>query len=210
MLALHGYGDDPAGLTALLEPLAAERRWSLLAPTGPVHTAHGAAWFPSRDGDTGPSLSSTLDATEALAAEACAERQLRPDRDLVVLGWSQGAAAVLALTLRGGPVVRPAVVIALASWLPNEPGLTWDFAAAAQNGLRVLLVHGRDDDVVAIEQGRSTHRVLERSGVDVTWIEIEAGHDLGTRSWRARPSGSTTDRRGRWAFYGRVSVRMGR
>jgi predicted esterase len=70
-------------------------------------------------------------------------------------------------------------VIALAPWLPNEPDVAWDFAAAAGDGLRVLLVHGRDDEVVAVEQGRSTHRVLERSGVDVTWIEIDAGHDLG-------------------------------
>lgn len=144
-----------------------------------MRTAHGAAWFTSHDDDTGPPLSSTLDATEALAAEACAERQLQPARDLVVLGWSQGAAATLALALRGGAALRPAVVIALASWLPNEPDVAWDFATAADGGLRVLLVHGRHDEVVPVEQGRSTHRVLERSGVDVTWIEIDAGHDLG-------------------------------
>ena len=144
-----------------------------------MRTAHGAAWFTSQDGDTGPTLSSTLDATETLATEACAERQLKPARDLVVLGWSQGAAAALALALRRDVAVRPAVVIGLAAWLPNEPGITWDFPAAAQDGLRVLLVHGRDDEVVAVEQGRSAYRVLDRSGVDVTWTEIDAGHDLG-------------------------------
>jgi predicted esterase len=160
-------------------PLVGERRWGILAPTGPVHTPNGAAWFASRDGDTGPELTTTLDLTEILAADACTELGLEPIRDLVVLGWSQGAAAALALALRRGAHLRPAVVIALASWLPNEPGLVWDFAAAAATRLRVLLVHGRDDDVVAVEQGRSAHRVLERSGVDAAWIEIDAAHDLG-------------------------------
>ncbi len=94
------------------------------------------------------------------------------------VGWSQGAATALALTLRSGPGLRPPIVIALAPWLPHEPDIAWDFGAAAAAGLRVLLVHGRDDDVVAVELGRSAHRVLERSGVDVTWIEIDAGHDL--------------------------------
>jgi predicted esterase len=151
---------------------------AVLAPTGPVTTSHGPAWFVSQDGDAGPPLAATLDAIEALADEACAERELQPARDLVVVGWSQGAAAALAMTLRHEAVVRPAVVIALAPWLPNEPHISWDFGAAAAAGLRVLLVHGRDDEVVAVEQGRSTYRVLERSGVDVTWIERGAGHDL--------------------------------
>ncbi len=150
----------------------------MLAPTGPVTTAHGPAWFASQEGDAGPPLAGTLDAIEAMADEACSERQLRSASDLVVVGWSQGAAAALAMTLRREAVVRPAVLVALAPWLPNEPDISWDFAAAAATGLRVLLVHGRDDEVVAVEQGRSTYRVLERSGLDVTWVEIDAGHDL--------------------------------
>jgi predicted esterase len=178
LLALHGYEDDPSALTVLLAPLAAARNWAVVAPTGPVRARHGAAWFTSLEGDAGPSFATTLDATEALAADACTERRLEPGRDLIVLGWSQGAAAALALALRVGAAVRPAIVIALAPWLPNEPDIAWDFGTAAASGLRALLVHGRDDEVVAVERGRSTHRVLERSGVDVTWIELDAGHDL--------------------------------
>ena len=100
-------------------------------------------------------------------------------------------------------------MIALAPWLPNEPGVAWDFAAAAATGLRVLLVHGRDDEVVAVEQGRSAHRVLERSGVDVTWIEIDAAHELGALLDGGARMARRVSRQGPMGFLGRVSVRMG-
>ena len=179
LLALHGYEDDPVGLAALLAPLAADRDWSLLAPTGPVRTARGAAWFPPRTATpvrpsrapsmplealAGRSLRRTTACNRTTTSSCSVGRKERPWR------WRSRCVS--------DPAVRPAVVIALAAWLPNEPGITWDFAAAAHDGLRLLLVHGRDDEVVAVEQGRSAYRVLERSGVDVTWIEIDAGHDL--------------------------------
>jgi len=56
--------------------------------------------------------------------------------------------------------------------------VAWDFAAAAAASVRVLLVHGTDDDVVPLAQGRGAQRALERQGVDVTWIEAPAAHDL--------------------------------
>jgi predicted esterase len=165
-------------LTAALEDIAGQRRAALIAPTGPVRTANGRAWFASQPGDEGPPLAVTVEAIETLAADACAERGLQPTRDLVVCGWSQGAAAALTLACRAGAKLRPPVVIALAPWLPNEPGVEWDLDAAATAGLRLLLVHGRSDDVVAVEQGRGTRRALERAGLDVTWVELDAGHDL--------------------------------
>jgi predicted esterase len=69
-------------------------------------------------------------------------------------------------------------VVALAAWLPNEPGIEWDLAAAAAAGSAVALVHGRHDEVVPVQLGRGAARALERHGVDVTWIEIDAGHQL--------------------------------
>ena len=44
----------------------------------------------------------------------------------------------------------------------------------------MLVVHGSDDDVVAIQQGRSSARLLERHGVTTRFVETEGGHHLGT------------------------------
>lgn len=118
----------------------------------------------------------TLDALQSLAHTTCEEHGL--DRENVAtLGWSQGAATALALGFRADASWRPRVVVGLAAWLANEPDVTWDFRAGSA-GTRVLLVHGSEDEIVPIEQGRSAHRVLDRNGIDVSWIEVRTGHDL--------------------------------
>ena len=47
-------------------------------------------------------------------------------------------------------------------------------------GTPVLVVHGVDDEVVAIQQGRSAARLLERNGVATRFVETEGDHHLGT------------------------------
>jgi predicted esterase len=42
----------------------------------------------------------------------------------------------------------------------------------------VVLVHGEADEVVPVAQGRSAARVLERAGIDVTFVERDTGHVL--------------------------------
>jgi predicted esterase len=172
---LHGYEDDPASLfalSALLDPADAS---VVLAPRAPVTTPKGPAWFESHDADRGPALPDTLDALAGLARERAYEHGV-DESAVAVLGYSQGAATALALAFRAGASWRPAFVAGHAAWLPNEPGIDWDFEGAGD--VRVMLTHGIDDDVVDVQQGRGAMRVLERAGVDVTFVEIEAGHEL--------------------------------
>jgi phospholipase/carboxylesterase len=173
-VCLHGYGDDPAGLAATgtaLDPTS-----TLLVPTGPVDAGGRPAWFASGPADRGPPLVTTLDALDALIDATCETHHLDPS-DTAVLGYSQGAAAALALAFRVGARRRPAHVVVHAAWLLDEPDVDW--ALAEGGATRALLTHGRDDDVVPVQQGRSAARVLERHGVDATFVEIDAGHDLG-------------------------------
>jgi predicted esterase len=183
LVGLHGYDDDPTALMAQLRALDDAGTFGVIVPVAPTTTTSGgAAWFPSSPGDIGPPLVETLDALRASVVE------LRATSDeIVVVGYSQGAAVALALALGTTTGWRPNAVVALAAWLPNEPDLEWDFAGAARRGLRALLVHGTNDDVVPVEQGRSVRRLLERRGVDVGWNEIDAGHALGPLAEAARP-----------------------
>jgi predicted esterase len=174
---LHGYGDEPTELRTALTPVSQRMHAAVGGPTGPVATTSGPAWFPSEPNDEGPPLHQTLEALRALSLEACLANRLDRD-DVSVFGWSQGGATALALALGGGADWRPHAVVGLAAWLPDEPDVRWDFAGSAAAGVRVLLVHGSDDHVVPFPQARSATRVLERHGVDVTLIEVRAGHDL--------------------------------
>jgi predicted esterase len=179
---LHGYDDEPAALLSQLRALDPDHRYSIVAPTGSTTTeSGGVAWFPSSAGDHGPPLVETLETLRTSGVE------LSPTfDDIVILGYSQGAATALALALGATTGWRPSAVVALAAWLPNEPGLEWDLAGATRRGLRALLVHGAHDDVVPVEQGRSVERLLTRQGIDVTWLELDAGHALGPLAHAAR------------------------
>jgi predicted esterase len=122
-------------------------------------------------------LIDTLDALRAHADDAAGRAGIGLD-EVAAIGYSQGAAVALTLAFAATAGWRPRVVVGLASWLPNEPGLSWDVESAAAAGTQVLLVHGEDDEVVPIVQGQSVRRFLERAGVEVTWVPLATGHEL--------------------------------
>lgn len=179
VVVLHGYDDDPSRLEHAVSRLPGAADLPLLVPIGPVDTPGGHGWFGSGqpgDEDTAPPLSRTLDSLVDEILAGCGAANV-DSAGAVVVGYSQGAATALALTLRRGATWRPAAVAGVAAWLPHEPGLELAFAEAA-GATRVLLVHGEDDEVVPIMQGRGVRRVLERHGVEVTWVEHAGGHGL--------------------------------
>lgn len=123
----------------------------------------GRAWFST--GEPGE-LATMTEAIDGAIAAA-------PAPDVVLVGWSQGAAAALAFALR--PEAAPlSAVIALAGWLPDLHGIEW----SPTDETPILLLHGADDEVVPPLQGRSAARFLERSGADVTWEEVQGDHHV--------------------------------
>lgn len=181
LVGLHGYDDHPSRLERALASLPAAAGLPRLVPSGPVRTPEGYGWFgpdPNGLADTSPPLSRTLDRLEAQVVDACAAAQVDP-AGAVVVGYSQGAATALALALRRGARWRPVAVGAVAAWLLHDPSVEWALADAAGH-TEVLLVHGEQDEVVPVVQGRSARRTLERHGLEVTWVEHAGGHDLET------------------------------
>lgn len=174
VVVLHGHGDHPAGLTDRVRDLHAVRAHGVdvrseSSPHGPDdapewfgHDHHGA---PHRD-ELDASLAHLDAAVGALAAHG----------PVVVVGYSQGAALALTWVLWPGRVsALPAALAALAGFLP--PGdLDLDPARAA--GLRLLALHGEDDEVVPLPLGRSVARLAERHGADVRFVETPGGHEV--------------------------------
>jgi phospholipase/carboxylesterase len=179
VLALHGHQDDPSALAQRLAPLTAPGR-TLLSPRSAIVLPEGPVWF--RTDDAGPveaDLVASLDALDEAIDDATTTRGIGRDQ-AVIGGFSQGAAVALALALRDGGARAPlGGVFCVSGWLPHAEAVTYDAAALAAGGTRVLVVHGADDDIVPVQQGRSAARYLERHGVAVQYVEQPGGHHLG-------------------------------
>lgn len=170
LVVLHGHGDEPSAIRSWASEMAGEE--TLCLPPGPLEVPGGGlAWFDA--GEPGD--------LERLVAELDAGLLATPGqtRSDVVVGWSQGAAAGLAYTMRPDAPEVVGVVV-LAGWLPELDGMTW----VVRPHLPVLVVHGSDDEVVPVQAGKSAARVLERWGADVTWHEIPGGHTVSVEMVR--------------------------
>ena len=179
VVALHGHQDDPASLADRLASLEGPHR-TVLAPRSPHSLDGEPVWF--RSDDDGPveaDLVASLAWLDATIAEACASGGFGRDQ-VVIGGSSQGGATALALALRDGGSATPfAGVFAMSGWLPHADAIDYDAAALAAGGTVALVVHGADDEVVPVQQGRSAARYLERHGVAIRYVELPGGHHLG-------------------------------
>jgi len=179
VIALHGYEDDPADLAALLEPLDVDGQ-AIVALRGPIAAPNGPAWFTSDDaGPVEAELRQSLDVLRVLIDRTAADYGV--DRSAVVLGgFSQGAVAALAFALSDAGAAAPfAGLFSISGYLLHAESIDYDIAGLAAGGTPTLVVHGADDDVVAVQQGRSVARLLERRGVAVDYVEVDGDHHLG-------------------------------
>jgi predicted esterase len=72
-------------------------------------------------------------------------------------------------------VVRPRAIAAISPYLLHREELD----GTRVEGRPALIVHGRHDTQVEQTRGRAAAKFLERSGADVTWVDVEGGHHLG-------------------------------
>jgi phospholipase/carboxylesterase len=174
----HGRGTDERDLHGLLDELDPERRLLGLTPGAPLTDVPpgGRHWYlVPRVGYPDPD---TFQRSYALLTEFLDEtleaRGIEWDRT-VIGGFSMGAVMSYAVGLgKGRP--SPAGIVALSGFVPTVEG--WDAELGGREGLPVLIHHGRLDPVIEVEFGRRAHELLEGGGLDVTYLESEAGHWL--------------------------------
>jgi predicted esterase len=192
VVALHGFEGDPAHLASRLAGSIDPSRWAVLTPRGPVSTGSGPSWFATADGAPDEAgLRDALDDLDALIDEAAAEHDLTRS-SVVVGGFSQGGATALALALRHPGDTHPlGGVFSVSGWLPHLETVHYDMPGLAAAGTPVLVIHGEEDEVVPIQQGRSAARLLSRRHVAVQFAELAGDHHLGAegdhhlRDWLA-------------------------
>lgn len=173
LLLLHGTGADEDDLLPLGRHLQTDG--ALLSPRGKVRERGAPRWFRR----LAEGVFDTED-VEVRAAElagfvdaAAAEHDLE-SRDVVAVGFSNGANIAAALLLLHPRVLRGAVLFS--SMLPLRPETLPDLTHAA-----VFMSAGRMDPMAPADQAESLARLLTDAGASVTVHWHDSGHGIDMR-----------------------------
>lgn len=196
MVLVHGYGADENDLAPLAPLYDPEGQFFAVCPRGPNDVPPwGAGWY-DRDIDGNVDTAGFIESVDRLDAtidQVCGQHGL--DRSqAVVIGFSQGAAATLALTLRQGAGTRPAAIACLSGMLQQPDGMpyAWDAGDGDVDRLPPVYVqHGTHDPMVDIARGHHVRDTLRAHGLDVGYDDYPMGHEirpeaiLDLRNWLA-------------------------
>ena len=128
------------------------------------------------------SVDSSEDADGIADSAARVDEYLRRERSqgiaanrIVLAGFSQGGAMALHSGLRWAEPL--AGILALSTYLPLRHLLAAE-ASAANHKTPILMCHGRNDPVVAVQYGQLSRDTLRQQGYAVQWKEYAMQHEV--------------------------------
>jgi phospholipase/carboxylesterase len=174
----HGRGTDERDLYPLLDELDPERSLVGVTPGAPLTgiPPGGRHWYVvPRVGYPDPeTFASSYAALTSFLDGFLSERRIGWERT-VIGGFSMGAVMSYAVGLGEGRP-SPTAILAFSGFVPTVQG--WEPELESRRGLPVLLHHGSMDPIISVEFGRSANELLSNAGLDVDYIETDAGHWL--------------------------------
>lgn len=171
VIFLHGYGSNGADLIGLAPYFAQVDPFAdFLSPDAPQRSPFnpgGFQWFPIPFIDGSTTEEMTREYIKARAAlnqyidQELAVRNLE-NKDLVLIGFSQGTMMSLETGLRRKPAM--AGIIGFSGRILLPEALRHEFQAKPP----VLLVHGELDDVVPVNDSIEANKLLKEWGISVS------------------------------------------
>lgn len=197
LVLFHGRGADESDLLPLADMLDPDGELLVAAPRAPLPLGFGAQWYEL--GEVGQPDGVSFRAGREAAAEWLAElltAEKLESRPVFLGGFSQGAVMSYALGL-GVDQPRPAGILAFSGYLPTAHGFSVD--AGRAQGLPVMIQHGVEDPIIAVEWGRQAGQWLREAGATVSYLEYPMSHTispegiLAAAEWLARRRGRQGD-----------------
>jgi thioredoxin 1 len=181
LLLMHGIGSNEHDLASLAPIVDPDGHFVTVCPRGPYGYGPGFAWFRMDQPDTArATLQSSLVAIDDVVDAACAEHGLKRS-EMVVGGFSMGAAMSLAFTFRPSEHPRPAGVLVMSGFLPADAAGELDWSVPLPP---VLMQHGTYDPMVTLERAKETVRVLQEHDVPLVYREYPMEHNVTPESAR--------------------------
>jgi phospholipase/carboxylesterase len=184
ILTLHGRGANAFDLLGLA-PYLCGGRFLMICPQAPLETpigpeAVGYAWYSLSSGGP-PDVEGMLASQNQLQGflGECLERYPIEQKQLVVLGFSQGG--VMAYSLALAQPERFAALAVLSSWLPEELVANISVSQAVQS-LPTLIHHGIQDPLIEVARARNSVERLRQLKLPLTFQEYDMGHEIRPRS----------------------------
>ena len=186
LLLLHGTGGDENDLLDLGKSLAPAA--NLLSPRGKI-SENGMPRFFRRLAEGVFDEADLIQRTHELAdfVVAAADRYGFSPNAVTAVGYSNGAnIAASILLLRPGVLHRAVLLRAMVPLTPEKsPDLT---------GSQIFLASGLSDPILPIRNARKLATMFREAGADLTFQEIQAGHQFtsgeidSARVWLASPA----------------------
>lgn len=178
LVLLHGYGLPSSDLTDRLDLLDPERRCTVVAPDAPFDHKGALIWH--RALSTSAELAarqyrSSLALLDDLLGTLETETGLRSS-EAIVGGFSQGGGLGFGLLLASGIRHRPAAAFGICSFPPAFAGFAVDTTAAT--GRPCFLASAHRDHFAPIEGSRAGASQLRDSGLELTYVEMDTGHEM--------------------------------
>jgi len=174
VLGLHGFGSSPESFLAVREYFGATDFFFAALRAPYLAVQDGFSW--SRR-DAGPQVDATTTSAtiEYIATTIREIRQRYPVSEVHLLGFSQGARTAYLAGIRHPELIDG--VLAFGGWL--ETDLLPAGALERGKGVRVVIAHGRDDQVIAYREAVQAEAILRAAGYDLTLIPFDGAHTVG-------------------------------
>ncbi len=180
---LHGLGADGHDFAPLVDELNLPRTRFILphAPPMPVTINNGhvmPAWYDIFGLDSASQQDEQgIRQTQAQIETLITREQERgiASEHIVLAGFSQGGAVALHTALRHPH--RLGGVMALSTYLPLKTQLPKE-AHEDNRSLPIFMAHGSFDQVIALETGKASAKLLEQHGYHIDWHEYAMGHSV--------------------------------
>ena len=176
LVLVHGYGLPVAALTDRLNLLDPDRAFLVVTPHGPYRHRDQVIWHkPARSTGAAEQYLGSLAALDRLLG-TLEETTGLPAAEAVVGGFSQGGGLGVSLLFHANVVHRPAAAFGIYSFPAGVPGFPVDRTAAA--GRPAFLSGAHRDRFGTIETYRGGAALIASTGVDLTYVEDDADHEM--------------------------------
>lgn len=180
VIALHGHGANALDLLGISQTLHSGLLWICPQAEFRLEGFYGFTWFHFDRGDPQRESESARVAGGLRTFIDDASERYPVDRErTALLGFSQGG--MLAYRLALSDPGRFAGLAALSTAFPAEAAEGIEPSDELRH-FPVLVQHGSEDPMIAVDRARESRQRLEQIGVDLEYREYPMGHQIGAES----------------------------